>query len=214
MFVITRLGYIEFFSNYPERKNIVRCTEKFVKLSFLASSFYCTVLQLCALELFSIASGYFRNPQRVLLFFVFLIGNGETYKGAYLMQSHSSNKVFEQVTRLSLVNPNILDSCQFVGFTHKNNLGKYHVTSQLHGSIGAVNTWDFDVKRLDMRQFIRRFFSTVKPRSTDTRLIRKPHYHGQFAMSLGKESPYIFSLFDSLNTVTFYVPLSVRNNQV
>ena len=73
------------------------------------------------------------------------------------------------------------------------------MTSWLRGSIGAVNTWDFDVKRLDMRQLMRRFFSTVKPRSTDTRLIRKPHYHGQFAMSLGKESPYIFSLFDPLN---------------
>ena len=85
MFVITRLGYIEFFSNYPERKNTVRYTENFVKLSFLVLIFHGTVLQLCAWELFSIASGYFRNPQRVLLFFVFLIGNGETYKGAYLM---------------------------------------------------------------------------------------------------------------------------------
>ena len=189
MFVITRLGYIEFFSNYPERKNTVRYTENFVKLSFLVLIFHGTVLQLCAWELFSLASGYFRNPQRVLLFFVFLIGNGETYKGPYLMWSHSSNKVFEQVTRLSLVNPNILHSCQFVGFTHKN--GKYYVTSWLRGSIGAVNTWDFDIERLDMRQLMRRFFSTVKPRSTDTRLIRKPHYYGQFAMSLGKESPCI-----------------------
>ena len=40
----------------------------------------------------------------------------------------------------------------------------------------------------------------VKPRFTDTRLIRTPHYYGQFALSLGKESPYIFSKFDPLNT--------------
>ena len=71
MFVITRLDYIEFFSNYPERKNIVRITEKFVKLSFLLSSFYCTVLQLCAWELFSIASGYFRNHNEFFYFSFF-----------------------------------------------------------------------------------------------------------------------------------------------
>ena len=65
MFVITRLGYIEFFSN------IVRYTEKFVKLSFLLSSFYCTVLQLCAWELFSIASGYFRNHNEFCYFSFF-----------------------------------------------------------------------------------------------------------------------------------------------
>ena len=34
---------------------------------------------------------------------------------------------------------------------------------------------------------------TVKPRFTDTCLIRTPHYYGQFAFSLGTESPYIFS---------------------
>ena len=28
----------------------------------------------------------------------------------------------------------------------------------------------------------------------DTRLIRTPHYYKQFALSLGKESPYIFQL--------------------
>ena len=34
---------------------------------------------------------------------------------------------------------------------------------------------------------------TVKPLFMDTRLIRTPHYHGQFALSLlRKESPYIF----------------------
>ena len=31
----------------------------------------------------------------------------------------------------------------------------------------------------------------VKPRFTDTRLIQTPHYYGQFALSLGKESPFL-----------------------
>ena len=34
--------------------------------------------------------------------------------------------------------------------------------------------------------------STVKPRFTATLLIRTTHYYGQFALSLGKESPYSF----------------------
>ena len=42
----------------------------------------------------------------------------------------------------------------------------------------------------------------VKPRFTDTHLIRTPHYYGQFALSLGKESPYIFSKFNPVNTDT------------
>ena len=40
---------------------------------------------------------------------------------------------------------------------------------------------------------------TVTPHLRDTHLIRTPHYYGQFALSLGKESPYIFSKF-SLKT--------------
>ena len=32
--------------------------------------------------------------------------------------------------------------------------------------------------------------STVKPRFTDTHLIGTPHYYEQFAVSVGKESPY------------------------
>ena len=36
---------------------------------------------------------------------------------------------------------------------------------------------------------------TVTPHLTDTHLMRTPHYYGQFALSLGKESPYIFSKF-------------------
>ena len=74
-------------------------------------------------------------------------------------------------------------------------------------------------------------FNTVEPRFTDTRLIRTPRYitnsllcpwgkkaptfslnsthliripryYGQFALSLGKESPYILSKFHPLNTDT------------
>ena len=45
---------------------------------------------------------------------------------------------------------------------------------------------------------------------TDTGLIRTPHYYGQFSLSMAKESPYIFSKFNPLNTDTFYAPLNVR----
>ena len=47
---------------------------------------------------------------------------------------------------------------------------------------------------------------------TDTRFIRTPHYYGQFALSLGKERPYIFSKFKTLNTDTFHGPFSVGFN--
>ena len=43
---------------------------------------------------------------------------------------------------------------------------------------------------------------TVKPRLTDTHLIRSPHYYRQFALSIGKESPYSFSKFKPLITDT------------
>ena len=33
----------------------------------------------------------------------------------------------------------------------------------------------------------------LKPRFTGAILIQASHYYGQFALSLGKESPYIFS---------------------
>ena len=42
------------------------------------------------------------------------------------------------------------------------------------------------------------FFGTVETRFTDTRLVRTPHYYGQFALSMGKESPYIFPKFNPL----------------
>ena len=44
--------------------------------------------------------------------------------------------------------------------------------------------------------------SSVKPLFTDTRLILTPHYYRQFELSLGKESPYVFSTFNPLNTLT------------
>ena len=43
-------------------------------------------------------------------------------------------------------------------------------------------------------------FHTVKPR-----LIWTHRYYGQFALSLGKESPYIFSKFNPLNTDTPFI---------
>ena len=42
-----------------------------------------------------------------------------------------------------------------------------------------------------------------------------PRSYGQyFALSLGKESPHIFSKFNPLNMVTFYDPLSVCINGI
>ena len=40
----------------------------------------------------------------------------------------------------------------------------------------------------------------VKPPFIGTHLIQTPHYHGQFALSLGKQRPYIFSKFNLLDT--------------
>ena len=48
----------------------------------------------------------------------------------------------------------------------------------------------------------------------DTGLILTPHYYRQFALSLGKETPHIFSKFNPLNTDTFYGHLSVFINWV
>ena len=44
--------------------------------------------------------------------------------------------------------------------------------------------------------------------------LQTPHYHGQFALSLGKESPYILSKFNPLNTDTFSGPLKGPINGV
>ena len=49
----------------------------------------------------------------------------------------------------------------------------------------------------------------LKTRFTDAPLIQTPRYYGQFALSLGKESPNIFFKFIPLNTDIFF---SVRVN--
>ena len=46
----------------------------------------------------------------------------------------------------------------------------------------------------------------LKPRFTDIRLIPTPHYYGQFALSLEKQSAYIFFNFNPLSSDTFYGP--------
>ena len=46
---------------------------------------------------------------------------------------------------------------------------------------------------------------TVKSCFTDTRSIRTPLYYGQFALSLGKENPYIFTIKNSTR-LTFALP--------
>ena len=55
---------------------------------------------------------------------------------------------------------------------------------------------------------------TVKPLFTDTRLIWTSHYYGQFAFSLRKESPNIFSELNPLNVDTFYGPPIICVNGV
>ena len=46
------------------------------------------------------------------------------------------------------------------------------------------------------------------------RLLRTPHYYGQFAVSLGKESPYIFSKFNPLNTDTPLTESIIQSHSV
>ena len=49
-------------------------------------------------------------------------------------------------------------------------------------------------------------FHTVKTRfQADPRSKRTLHYYGQFALSLGKENPYILSKFNPLNTDTLFI---------
>ena len=55
--------------------------------------------------------------------------------------------------------------------------------------------------------------STVKSRFTDTRLLRTPHYDEQFALSLGKESPYIVSNQPTVSAGNFCAPLIGRINR-
>ena len=39
----------------------------------------------------------------------------------------------------------------------------------------------------------------------ETRLMRTPHFYGEFALSLGKQSPYNLSKFNPLNTDTPFI---------
>ena len=48
------------------------------------------------------------------------------------------------------------------------------------------------------------FTYTVKPRFTDSCLIRTPHFYGQFALSLGKGNPYMDTFYDRLNVCDWY----------
>ena len=48
---------------------------------------------------------------------------------------------------------------------------------------------------------------TVELNFTNPRLTQTPNYYGQFALSLGNKSPYIFSKFNPLN------PLSPNSDQ-
>ena len=58
------------------------------------------------------------------------------------------------------------------------------------------------IKEMETKPENKKPWITVKPRFTDIRLIRTLHCYGQFALSLGKESPYIFLKFNPLNTDT------------
>ena len=55
------------------------------------------------------------------------------------------------------------------------------------------------------QHFNTNFKNTGKPLFINTRLIRTPHYYGQFALSLGKENPYIFSKLNLLNKDTLLI---------
>ena len=51
---------------------------------------------------------------------------------------------------------------------------------------------------------------SVKPPCKGTHSVQTPHYHGQFSLSLRKQSPYIFSKFNLLNTDTLLTQLLNR----
>ena len=55
----------------------------------------------------------------------------------------------------------------------------------------GMEVWNVGTGILEQRK--------VKPRFSDARLIQTPRYYGQFGLSQGKESPFIFSKFNPLN---------------
>ena len=71
-----------------------------------------------------------------------------------------------------------------------------------HNSSEKIIFADYDNNTGDCRRHIVSTRTTVKLSFTDTLLIQTPHYYGQFSLSLGKENPYIFSKFTSLNMDT------------
>ena len=72
-----------------------------------------------------------------------------------------------------------------------------------HNSSEKIKFADYDNNIGDCRRHIVSTRTTVKLSFTDTLLIQTPHYYGQFSLSLGKENPYIFSKFTSLNMDTY-----------
>ena len=84
--------------------------------------------------------------------------------------------------------------------------GKLDTGSHVHSFSHAIpSSTDVPVLLLNQPNI------SVKPPFKGTHSIRTPHYHGQFALSLGKQSPYIFSKFNLLNMDT---PLIQTLNRV
>ena len=55
------------------------------------------------------------------------------------------------------------------------------------------------------QHFNTNFKNTGKPRFMNTWLIQTPHYYRQFALSRGKESPYILSKLNPRNKDTLLI---------
>ena len=105
---------------------------------------------------------------------------------------------------------NYKNNCRFESV--KSLLNRYGWTNKLLKTIQpATFVWIVRRKRYFYvrKQWSRHSELQSKPRFTDSHLIQTRHYYGQFASSLGKESPNIVSEFSPLNTDTFYGPLSV-----
>ena len=83
--------------------------------------------------------------------------------------------------------------------------GKLDTESRVyHFSHAIPSSTDVPVLLLNQRNI------SVKPPFKGTHSIRTPHYHGQFALSLGKENPCVFSKFNLLNTDTPLIQLLYR----
>ena len=80
---------------------------------------------------------------------------------------------------------------------------------QKFGCFGKLSSWSLTVRtdRVLLPSFSLLEY-TVKPRFTDTRLIRTPRYYGRFALSLRKQNPEI-SLHSTRLIRTFSMAPSV-----